>query len=105
MPWVSPHRLGLLLGTLLLVSHLVWATLVASGWAQTVMDFVFRIHFIKPAYAIASFDAVTALLLIAITASVGYVTGFVLAALWNGFNKWLPPPRASHLAAAGHADS
>jgi len=87
MTRVSPHRLGLLLGTLLLGFHSVWAALVASGWAQTVMDFVFRIHFIKPVYAVASFDAVTALLLIAITAGAGYVTGFMLAALWNGFDK------------------
>jgi len=87
MTRVSAHKLGLLLGTLLLASHTAWAILVASGWAQTVMDFVFRIHFIKPVYAIASFDAGTALLLVAITTGVGYVTGLLLGALWNGLNK------------------
>ena len=84
---VSPHKLGFLLGALLFASHSLWATLVALEWAQPVMDFMFRIHFIRPVYAITSFDTGTALLLIALTAAVGYAMGFVLAVLWNGINK------------------
>jgi hypothetical protein len=47
------------------------------------MDFVFWMHFIKPVYVVASFDLAIALLLIAVSAALGFVVGFVFTVLWN----------------------
>jgi hypothetical protein len=51
------------------------------------VDFIFWLHFIKLDYAIAEFNAGTALLLVAVTASIGYVVGWAFAVLWNKLHK------------------
>lgn len=53
------------------------------GWAQAVIDFVFWMHFMKPLLVVGPFNASTALVLIGITASMGYATGFVFGLGWN----------------------
>jgi hypothetical protein len=60
---------------------------VAVGVAQALIDFLFRVHFIQPPYIIAPFRADLAVALIVITAVIGYLMGWVLAAIWN----WLHP--------------
>ena len=87
MTSMSPNKVGLVLGVFLGVWHSLWALLVALGWAQTVLDFVFWMHFLKPAYVVGSFDGSTALVLIGITASIGYATGFVFGVLWNRLHR------------------
>jgi hypothetical protein len=47
--------------------HAVWAALVAFGFAQPIVDFIFWMHFIKPVYTIGPFNIGTALVLIAVT--------------------------------------
>lgn len=84
---IRPNRAGLALAVLMAGMHLAWSILVAAGWAQTVMDFIFRLHFIKLTYAIEKFDINIALLLIVITASIGYIVGWVFAVLWNKLHK------------------
>lgn len=80
---ISKNRLGLVVSGFFGLWHLVWSLLVAIGAAQTVTSFVFRLHFIQPPYVIAPFRADLAVALIVITATVGYVGGWVFAAIWN----------------------
>lgn len=80
---LNPHRLGLVLAPLLGGWHLLWALLVALGWAQPVIDFIFWIHFIKPIYVIEPFDIERSVILIAVTSSIGYAGGYCLGLLWN----------------------
>jgi hypothetical protein len=84
---IQPNKAGLALGGLLGIIHLGWALLVAFGWAQPLINFVFWLHFIKPIYLIEPFNAGTAALLVAITALSGYVMGFIFALLWNHFHR------------------
>lgn len=84
---IQPNKAGLALGALLGIWHLAWATLVAIGWAQPLINFIFWLHFIKPIYVIEPFNAGTAALLVAITAIIGYVMGFIFALLWNRFHR------------------
>lgn len=72
----------------------MWAVLVAFGWAQSVMDFVFWMHMLKPVLVIGPVSLWTAVVLIVVTAALGYIGGFALAAVWN----WLHhEPRRSKL--------
>mgnify|MGYP000140795588 CR=1 FL=1 len=84
---IRPNRAGLVVALLLGCLHLAWSLLVAFGWVQAVVDFIFWLHFIKLDYTIAKFNAGTALLLVAVTASIGYVVGWAFAVLWNKLHK------------------
>jgi len=87
MGTVNPNKTGLLFALLLGGWHTLWAALVASGWAQSLLNFVFWLHFIKPIYVIADFKLGVALALIAITAAIGYVIGLIAGLLWNAIHR------------------
>jgi hypothetical protein len=53
------------------------------GMAQSLMDWILRIHFIQPFYVIQPFSFGYAVALILFTTVVGYISGWMLAALWN----------------------
>ena len=87
MTTMSPNRAGLVLGAVFGGCHLLWALLVAVGWAQPVMDFLFWIHMIKPVYVIEPFNLGLALLLIVVTAAIGYAMGWSFAVVWNRLHR------------------
>lgn len=84
---IHAHRAALIVAILLGGWHLVWSILVAVGWAQPLIDFIFWIHFIRPVYVIERFNTGIALVLIAVTAGIGYVIGWCFAVLWNKLQK------------------
>ena len=86
MSAIRPNKVGLVLGMFLGGWHLAWSLLVAVGFAQPLIDFVFWIHFIKPVYVIEQFNIGTALLLVAVTSAIGYILGWGFGVLWNKFH-------------------
>ena len=80
---ISKHKLGLVFGTFLGTWHFVWAWLVLSGMAQSLMNWIFRLHFIEPPYTILPFNFGVAVTLILVTSTTGYLSGWVLGAIWN----------------------
>ena len=80
---IQPHRAGLAFGALLATWHFFWAVLVAAGVAQALIDFIFNLHMITPPYHIAGFRFAMAAGLIAVTAGIGYISGFLAAVIWN----------------------
>lgn len=97
MQILNPNKTGLAFGLLLAAWHAIWSVFVALGWAQAIVDFVFWMHMIKPVYVIGPFSFWIGLILITVTGALGYIGGFILAAVWN----WLH--REQHPAAARHA--
>lgn len=81
----NPHSFGLVFGVFLAVWHTAWATLVWFGAAQPLIDFIFRLHMITPPYKISAFSLGDAAALVLVTASIGYVAGWVVGFIWNRF--------------------
>ena len=79
-------KVGSVLGLVLGGWHLCWSILVALRWAQPVVDFVFWMHFVKPLYVIEPFAIGRAVILIVVTAALGFVIGLVFASIWNGLH-------------------
>ncbi|MGL4286505.1 MAG: hypothetical protein ACRCVA_09195 [Phreatobacter sp.] len=87
---IGVHSTGLALGSLLGGAHLLWALLVASGFAQSVMDFIFWLHFIRPVWVIEGFNVGKAAGLIGLTGVIGYALGAAFAFLWNRLRRASP---------------
>jgi hypothetical protein len=85
---INSIKAGITFGALLGVSHLSWAMLVALGWAQPLMDFVFWMHFIRPVYVIQPFSLSAAVVLIIVTAVTGFVIAFVFGVIWNRLHRY-----------------
>jgi hypothetical protein len=84
---LSVCKTGLVLATVAGGFHLGWSILVAPGWAQMVIDFVFWMHFIKPIYVIEPFEVARAGMLVAMTAGMGFLIGSAFALVWNALHK------------------
>ncbi len=80
---LDKNRVGLVVGSFAGLAHLVWSVLVALGWAQGWVDFIYSIHFLNNPFQVASFDLVKAATLIVVTGLVGYIVGYVFAGLWE----------------------
>ncbi len=87
MTKTNPNKVGLVVGALIGGWHLLWSLLVLLGWAQPIIDFIFWAHMIKPVYFIKPFDPVAAVVLIVITAVIGYLFGFFGAIIWNRLHR------------------
>jgi hypothetical protein len=55
---INPNKIGVVVAALIGGWHLVWAALVAAGWAQPLLNFTFWAHMIRPVYVVGPFDVV-----------------------------------------------
>jgi hypothetical protein len=83
----NPHKGGRVIAALIDGWHVIWSVLILIGWAQSILDFVFWAHMIKPVYFVKPFDPMAAVALIVITAVIGYIFGFVGAIIWNRLHR------------------
>lgn len=71
------------MGKLLGGVHLVWAVLVALGWAQALVNFSMWAHMISVPIVVGAFDLTAAITVILVATVIGYVIGYVFAKIWN----------------------
>ena len=85
---INPLKAGVTFGAQLGACHLFWALLVALGWAQPLIDFVFWMHFIQPVFVMQPFSLPAAAALIVFTSIAGFVIAFLFAVLWNKLHRY-----------------
>ncbi len=86
---LNSHKTGLALGTFFAVLHAAWSLAVAviPGPLQKVLDWIFVLHQLNPIYKLLQFNPVNAVIVVILTFAVGYIIGFVFAAIWNRIAK------------------
>ena len=67
--------------------HLIWIVLIFLGWAQPLMDFVFKLHMLNSPFQVQPFQWVFALGLLMLTFSVGAFGGLLFSYLKAIFDK------------------
>lgn len=87
MKELDKNTTGLILGTFAGLVHLLWAAIVGLGFGQTLLDFIYSMHFLNNPFTVASFDLVRAATLVVVTFVCGYLAGWVFAAVWNTLLK------------------
>ncbi len=83
----NPNKVGLVAGALLGGWHLLWVFLILLGWAQSILNFFFWAHMIRPVYIVKSFDPAAAITLVIITAMFGYILGLLAAVICNQLHR------------------
>ena len=84
---MNKNKIGLIFGSFMALSHLVWSLMVLLGVAQAFYDFIFWLHMISLPWHVTGFTLVQSVSLIIVTFVIGYIMGYVIAWLWNKFQK------------------
>ncbi len=84
---MCPRKTAITFAVLFGGMHLVWSILVAFGWAQALMDFIFWAHMISSSFIIKPFDAGATITLIVVTSIIGAIFGYFMAIVWNRLHR------------------
>lgn len=84
---MNANKVGLTLGSLFALVHLVWAILVRLGFGDNILGGIMRLHFISCPAAIAPFSIGTAIFLVVIAFVGGYALGWLFAMFYNYYDK------------------
>ncbi len=68
---------GLIAGLCLSSLHLSWIVLILLGWAQPLMDFIFKLHMLNSPFQVQPFSIGLAVSLVIITFVIGAFYGLV----------------------------
>ena len=84
---MNSHKIGLVVGSFAGFMHLVWSLLVAFGWAQGLLDFIYHLHSLSSPFTVMPFDLGRSALLIIVTFCIGYIIGNIFAFFWKKLHK------------------
>lgn len=87
MKELNVNKVALSFGFFAGAVHVVWAAMIALGWAQAWIDFVFGLHMLSVPVAVQPFNLTTAGFLVLVTFAVGYIVGRIFATIWNTVHK------------------
>lgn len=81
------NKVGLIVGSFMGLFHLLWSVLVATGVAQVLINWIYKLHFLNNPFIVGPFSVKIAAALVAVTFVVGYVAGWFFVFLWNLAHK------------------
>ena len=84
---MSPCKTAATFAVLFGGMHLGWAILVALGFAQALMDFIFWAHMFSLSFVVKPFDITATITLIVITSAIGAIFGYFMAIIWNRLHR------------------
>lgn len=84
---INPVKAAVSVGAVFGIWHLIWVTLVATGIAKPILDFIMRLHFLQFDYGLAPFASSTAITLVGLTFAIGAVLGLMFALVWNWLSR------------------
>ena len=84
---LNRNRTGLIVGSFSGAWHVLWSFMVAIGIAQTVLDWIYRLHFLDNPFHVSGFNILKAAVLVTLTFVIGYLGGWSFAFLWNSMHK------------------
>lgn len=84
---LNAQKVGLTLGGVIALLHLVWSALVALGLAQGFVNWILRIHMLEVSHTVLPFSISSAVVLVVVTGLVGFAVGYVFATIWNHVQK------------------
>lgn len=65
--------------------HAIWALMVAiiPNTLQSVLDWIFNVHFIEPIWVLTAFNLLDALFLVIVTFVIGYLATLLFLLFWK----------------------
>lgn len=84
---MNKHKVALVLGSFTGLIHLVWGVLVAVGFAQPLINFIYKLHSLSNPPVVMSFDLGRSVGLVVVTFLAGYFVGYVFAILWHKIHQ------------------
>ncbi len=84
---INKNKTGLLFAIMIGGLHLLWSILVLTGFAQPLVNFIFKLHMINSFITVANFNLGLSVILVVLTAVIGYIVGNIFAIVWNYLHK------------------
>ena len=67
--------------------HFCWLILVACGWAQALLDFIFKLHMLNSPFQVQAFDPILGIGLLGITFVIGCFYGALFYLIKSKFSS------------------
>ncbi len=80
---LNRNQVGLTVGIFFAALHAIWALLIELNLGQSVIDWVFPLHFINSIYTVTDFSLANAAMLVIMAFATSYIMGWLFAALYN----------------------
>jgi len=87
MEKLNKNKVGLSLGIIFLLLHLIWILAVMGGFAEIILAWWNSSHFINMDFTITTFKIITAALTLFRAFIGGYLIGWLFAFIYNKLNN------------------
>lgn len=79
----NKNRVGLSLGIFFVIIHGLWIIIVGAGWAQDLINWMLRLHFVENPHTLLPFNIVTGIIGLITAFIMGYITGWIFVYIYN----------------------
>ena len=80
---LHPIKVATTIALLMACIHFGWVLLVAFGVAQSLLNFIFWLHFIAPVYTVQPFNWIVAVALVLFASATSFFAALLFVYLWN----------------------